>query len=193
MIAALRVALPLVPGHRPSVAERPQQLHLLAGDAIVEEIDSVASRKRLDDPRWKIGIVASVVRGVDDERERREQEVDQLGCVGVVNVRLQLRQEVEGELELGEDVYELLLVRWTRAQRQQTLSGVLLLRSTASAASLQLATGGCCVLQSCNELLDVVEAVIEDGHVTFILLARRRRGFVVQTTELRVGVVQSPF
>ena len=100
------VALPLLAGDVPRLAERVPQLALLRGQAVDEEVDGVAGHQRGDDLGGKVGAVVGVVRGVDDEGQGCEEEVDQFRSVGIVDVSFQLGQQVEGEFEFLEDVDE---------------------------------------------------------------------------------------
>ena len=50
--------------------------------------------------------MARIFAGLDDEAQGCKQEVDEFGCVGVMDVRLQPGQEVEGEFEFLEDIDE---------------------------------------------------------------------------------------
>ena len=117
-----------------------------------------------------------VVRGVDDEGQRREQEVDQLRGVGVVDVRLQLGQEVERELELLEDVDKFSFRRRLGPYREHPVAQVLLLRLPAPAALLEFPEGSGRVLKPGDELLDVVEAAVQDGDVALVPVARGGAG-----------------
>ena len=67
------------------------QLRLLAGEAVDQQIDGVSSQQRRHHLGRQVRAVVGVAGGVHDQRQRSEQEVNQLRRVRVVDVRLQLR------------------------------------------------------------------------------------------------------
>jgi hypothetical protein len=66
------------------------QLSLLAGDAVDEQVVGLPGEQRRNHLGGQIGpVVGAVVGRVHDQRQRRVQEVHQLGRVRIVDVRLQ--------------------------------------------------------------------------------------------------------
>lgn len=92
--------------------------------------------------------------------------------IWVMNVSFELCEEVERQLELLEDVKEFAFRRWLRPHGQHAITEILLLRFPAPATFLQFSECGGGVLQPRDELLDVVEAAVQDGDVAFVSVAR---------------------
>lgn len=167
------VALPLVARYQPSIAQRVPQLRLFAGNAVDQQVDRLSRQQRRHHLAGQIGIVVGVVGRVDDQRQRREEEVNELGRVWIVYMSFQLGQQVERELELLEDVDELHLRRRLRSHRQHTVALVPLLRLPVTPASLKFLGRRCGVLQPRDKFLDVVETMVQDRHVAFVFLRGR--------------------
>lgn len=78
------------PRDKPGVTKRVPQLCLFAGYTVDEQVDSLLSKQGRDHFAGQVGAIVGVVRGVHYQRQRCEKEMDQLWCIWVMDVVLQL-------------------------------------------------------------------------------------------------------
>lgn len=169
-----RFTFPLISRNSPDLTQRSPQLGLFARHTIAKQIDCLSRQQRIDSPSRNIRTVISIVRCIHNQCQRSKQEMNQLRGIRIVNVRFQLGQQIKAQFEFSEYIHKLLLVRWLRSQRQQTLTGPFLFGFPRMLSTLQFAGGSRCMLQSGNELFDVVEAMVEHGNIPLVLLATGR-------------------
>lgn len=111
--------------------------------------------------------------GADDQVQRPEEEVQELGRAGVLDVLLQLGEQVDGQLGFLETVNELGLRGRSRPQREDALCRRLLPLLLPLLALVQLLERLCRLLQPRHEPLDVVQGAVEDLRLLLYLLSQQ--------------------
>jgi len=99
----VRLRQRLLGAHRPRVAEQQPQVLLLGRQTVEQQVLGLPAQQRAPHRLGEAAVRLLLGRG-HDQRQRREEEVDELGRVRVVDVRLEFGEQVERVLELLVDV-----------------------------------------------------------------------------------------